>query len=183
MTSKLVLPLMAADSVAPVMTQVSMMLTILGPSTPTGPSISATESNTSDKFPAPNFTVIIVGTIAGTLVFIAIVLLAFWYGRKQGRANNGAGSKGHQEWTSSSEALISQHRSYGASTAGMKLVSSSPYESRVASRPPSPREPLHTLPIARSRFEDSAEWKSPSSSRLPNSSDRSRLNRRGLIIS
>ncbi|KAI4859544.1 hypothetical protein F4820DRAFT_157821 [Hypoxylon rubiginosum] len=164
LTSKLVLPLTAVGSTAAIAAEAAATATSSGTTpAPTAPATAVAGSDASNASSSPNFIIAIVGAILGTMIFVALVLLALMYGRKRGNTKDSTEIKSQQPWKPSPDALASRQSS---SEMEMKPRSASPYNPGVPPRPPPPpRQHIGMLPIPRSKFEDRTDWRSPVISR------------------
>ncbi|KAI1377168.1 hypothetical protein F4677DRAFT_444972 [Hypoxylon crocopeplum] len=130
MASKLVFPLIAADSITGVTAASSIQLTIpsaTGNPTPAKPAISPNAGGSVSNQPSsPNLTIAVVAAILGTLALITLILIASWCGRRQGKAKENAENRNLGEWKSRPETRSSMHSSPAGYEAGRKGRSPSP---------------------------------------------------------
>ncbi|KAI1206353.1 uncharacterized protein F4807DRAFT_470305 [Annulohypoxylon truncatum] len=111
MTSRLTLPLVAVDATTAVVTDGSPIET--GPATPT---IVNSEPSSS------NFDAVILGAVFGGLGILALIVFAFWYGRKEGIAKMGSEGKGAYEMKVLSETERTANVSFASLEADPKLT-------------------------------------------------------------
>ncbi|KAI0835805.1 hypothetical protein F5Y06DRAFT_305750 [Hypoxylon sp. FL0890] len=86
MTSKLVLPLVAADSTIAV-------VTADGAPTATAPGAPTNTGDNSSNGSSSNTNVIILASVLGGVTALSLIIFAFWYGRKRGAAEKMAEAK------------------------------------------------------------------------------------------
>ncbi|KAI8958251.1 hypothetical protein F5Y11DRAFT_45152 [Daldinia sp. FL1419] len=144
-TSSLALPLAAVDTTGALTTRPPMMVAIMGANGYAEPAEAApTAMQASQAAPesneslSPNLIGIIVGSSFGSAAIVALVIVAFLYGRRQEKEKR-ARNNAERSWKMRPETPESWDGESSTSVAGSKRRYSDPYRSRPIELSPMPR--------------------------------------------
>ncbi|KAI1463375.1 uncharacterized protein F4812DRAFT_463710 [Daldinia caldariorum] len=135
-TSRLALPLTAADTTGALATRPPMMVSVMNEGGAEATGQGANGAKGSDDL-SPKAVGIIVGSVFGSMAIILLGAVAFFYGRRQEREKRAA--RNGTSWKMPSETPGSWDRDSIVSVAGSKRGYSSPYRTSPIELSPMPR--------------------------------------------